>query len=770
MANTAFKIDNGLVVSGQSADIYSPVKIFSTLNVSSSVTIGGSLTVTGNLTYSNTQISGELVPTSSGIPLGNTANRFDLYARNIYVANNVLPTANGIVLGGVSARFDGYFTNINSNGIITVGTTTLNSTFYAATANNANTVFGLGANGIVVRTGSGSGAVRTLQSSNGMSITNANGVSGDPTMTLLIQDGLFSNTTGMYINASAIAIGTLPITHGGTGSTSQAGAANNILPAQGAPAIGQFLRSTGSAVEWADGPLGFTGSKGFTGSQGTTGSVGFTGSKGDMGNTGSTGPQGPIGFTGSASTVVGPTGPTGAGGSIGFTGSLGAVGPTGPTGGIGPAGFTGSQGNLGYIGSAGTNGTNGFTGSKGDQGVIGYTGSRGNTGYTGSLGGTGPQGVQGVQGPQGVQGVIGYTGSRGPDKLVSAGQIVKSATGSLTSGDTGSHILATTAGITLTLPTSAVNGSIISLSNTTTGTITLSYSGSAGTDGPTSLEAGGSLMLISDGNSPPFWRKFFFSGGTGIATLTANYLPKGNGTAAFSASQINDNGTDIGFGVVPVQQNGKAFQFYNSAGPIDLRLTNNTTGTSYDDGGLLSMIGSDMYAWNMENAPLIFGANNSEKMRITTDYVLVNTTASIDSVSYLKLQVLGGISTKIAGTTPTSQVSFFNNYGRVGYIGTDGTTTTYFTSSDIRLKKNITYADDTATIIDNIKVRKFDWKVDDNHQRYGFVAQELHTIYPEAVGVMNDPEASMSVDYSKLVPVLVKEIQSLRARVSALEV
>ena len=514
MANTAFKIDNGLVVSGQSADIYSPVKIFSTLNVSSSVTIGGSLTVTGNLTYSNTQISGELVPTSSGIPLGNTANRFDLYARNIYVANNVLPTANGIVLGGVSARFDGYFTNINSNGIITVGTTTLNSTFYAATANNANTVFGLGANGIVVRTGSGSGAVRTLQSSNGMSITNANGVSGDPTMTLLIQDGLFSNTTGMYINASAIAIGTLPITHGGTGSTSQAGAANNILPAQGAPAIGQFLRSTGSAVEWADGPLGFTGSKGFTGSQGTTGSVGFTGSKGDMGNTGSTGPQGPIGFTGSASTVVGPTGPTGAGGSIGFTGSLGAVGPTGPTGGIGPAGFTGSQGNLGYIGSAGTNGTNGFTGSKGDQGVIGYTGSRGNTGYTGSLGGTGPQGVQGVQGPQGVQGVIGYTGSRGPDKLVSAGQIVKSATGSLTSGDTGSHILATTAGITLTLPTSAVNGSIISLSNITTGTITLSYSGSAGTDGPTSLEAGGSLMLISDGGSSPFWRKFFFSGGT----------------------------------------------------------------------------------------------------------------------------------------------------------------------------------------------------------------------------------------------------------------
>jgi len=515
MANTAFKIDNGLVVSGQSADIYSPVKIFSTLNVSSSVTIGGSLTVTGNLTYSNTQISGELVPTSSGIPLGNTANRFDLYARNIYVANNVLPTANGIVLGGVSARFDGYFTNINSNGIITVGTTTLNSTFYAATANNANTVFGLGDNGIVVRTGSGSGAVRTLQSSNGMSITNANGVSGDPTMTLLIQDGLFSNTTGMYINASAIAIGNVPITRGGTGSTSQAGAANNILPAQGAPAIGQFLRSTGSAVEWADGPLGFTGSKGFTGSQGTTGSVGFTGSKGDIGNTGSTGPQGPIGFTGSASTVVGPTGPTGPVGSIGFTGSLGGVGPTGPTGGIGPAGFTGSQGNLGYIGSQGYTGSVGPVGLTGGTGPIGFTGSKGNIGNTGPIGFTGSAStVAGPGGGTGPTGPTGFTGSRGPDKLVSAGQQVFSTTSSLTSSDTGSHIIAATAGITLTLPTSAVNGSIISLSNVTAGTITLSYSGSVGTDGPTSLEAGGSLMLISDGSSPPFWRKFFFSAGT----------------------------------------------------------------------------------------------------------------------------------------------------------------------------------------------------------------------------------------------------------------
>jgi hypothetical protein len=68
-----------------------------------------------------------------------------------------------------------------------------------------------------------------------------------------------------------------------------------------------------------------------------------------------------------------------------------------------------------------------------------------------------------------------------------------------------------------------------------------------------------------------------------------------------------------------------------------------------------------------------------------------------------------------------------------------------------------------------LQVRKFDWKSDGSHQRYGFIAQELVTVAPEAVHQPEDTEKMMAVDYSKLVPMLVKEIQSLRARVAALE-
>ena len=93
----------------------------------------------------------------------------------------------------------------------------------------------------------------------------------------------------------------------------------------------------------------------------------------------------------------------------------------------------------------------------------------------------------------------------------------------------------------------------------------------------------------------------------------------------------------------------------------------------------------------------------------------------------------------------------------------------YNTTSDQRLKQNIQDSDSASSLIDAIQVRKFDWKSDGSHTRYGFVAQELVTVAPEAVHQPTDPDEMMAVDYSKLVPMLVKELQSLRARVAQLE-
>jgi hypothetical protein len=123
------------------------------------------------------------------------------------------------------------------------------------------------------------------------------------------------------------------------------------------------------------------------------------------------------------------------------------------------------------------------------------------------------------------------------------------------------------------------------------------------------------------------------------------------------------------------------------------------------------------------------------------------------------------------GTATGSQYAIFNyNSGVIGSITQSGTTAVlYNTTSDQRLKQNIQDAAPASALIDAIQVRQYDWESDGSHQRYGFIAQELVTVAPEAVHQPADPEEMMAVDYSKLVPMLVKEIQSLRARVAALE-
>lgn len=169
---------------------------------------------------------------------------------------------------------------------------------------------------------------------------------------------------------------------------------------------------------------------------------------------------------------------------------------------------------------------------------------------------------------------------------------------------------------------------------------------------------------------------------------------------------------------------------------------------------------------------LRFITDNEVAMRIDSSQNLlvgVGATYSTNGGHVLKI-ASGTVSTfETEATTNTNMLVFRNGNGNVGAITTNGTTTTYGTSSDQRLKDNIVDAPPASDDIDAIRVRSFDWKADGSHQKYGMIAQELQTVAPEAVSAPEDPEDMMGVDYSKLVPMLVKEIQSLRARVAQLE-
>lgn len=153
--------------------------------------------------------------------------------------------------------------------------------------------------------------------------------------------------------------------------------------------------------------------------------------------------------------------------------------------------------------------------------------------------------------------------------------------------------------------------------------------------------------------------------------------------------------------------------------------------------------------------------------------LLVGTTSAYNSarVSVLAAGGSGGIVFSVQNNNDTYYPANFRNTSgtSVGSISCTAATTSYNVTSDQRLKENIVDADSASSLVDALQVRQYDWKADGSHQRYGFVAQELVTVAPEAVHQPADPEEMMAVDYSKLVPMLVKEIQDLRKRLAALE-
>jgi len=194
---------------------------------------------------------------------------------------------------------------------------------------------------------------------------------------------------------------------------------------------------------------------------------------------------------------------------------------------------------------------------------------------------------------------------------------------------------------------------------------------------------------------------------------------------------------------------------------------------------------------------LAFKTAASERMYIdSTGDVLIGTTSGGSYGS--KLRVAGFVEgTSFKMTSNSNQIFNAGNYGGYGleirsytsfnstyaqpiikFAGSTGTeygsikilgaATQYNTSSDERLKENIRDADDAGDKIDAIKIRQFDW-IDGEHQDYGVIAQELLPVAPEAVSKGYTEDDMMGVDYSKLVPTLIKEIQSLRRRVKELE-
>ena len=170
-------------------------------------------------------------------------------------------------------------------------------------------------------------------------------------------------------------------------------------------------------------------------------------------------------------------------------------------------------------------------------------------------------------------------------------------------------------------------------------------------------------------------------------------------------------------------------------------------------------------------AALQFDLGGSEKARFDSSGRLLISTTSLINNDGAYLQSNGGSNLAFGFNVNYDGTlgRFYRSSSIVGSISVTTSATTYNTSSDRRLKSNIENAASASDKIDAIQVRQFDWNIDNSHQDYGLIAQELQPIEPLAVTGDADSDEMMGVDYSKLVPMLLKEIQELRSRVAALE-
>lgn len=218
-----------------------------------------------------------------------------------------------------------------------------------------------------------------------------------------------------------------------------------------------------------------------------------------------------------------------------------------------------------------------------------------------------------------------------------------------------------------------------------------------------------------------------------------------------------------------------------SAGGISLALSDNTNNSLFVKhiAGGAATLGTD------PGGQLAFATNGfNERIRITSsgNFLVGTTSPAAGNWSHeikdtttdawplaLNATTRGMVIRNSSASSGYYAYFEYNGGTNNGSISWSGGTTSYNTTSDARIKTNIVDAPEAGGLIDSIKVRSWDFKADGAHWRYGMVAQELLEVAPEAVSVPADEEVMMGVDYSKLVPMLVKELQSLRARVAQLE-
>ena len=276
------------------------------------------------------------------------------------------------------------------------------------------------------------------------------------------------------------------------------------------------------------------------------------------------------------------------------------------------------------------------------------------------------------------------------------------------------------------------------------------------------------------------------------ANTSIGYIEYGHPNNNMNFGANGNTTMTIKSGLVGINTTGPSYALDVEADDSGVQIQMGRTNTSVGS----TWMGSDSNGFHLGVGA--YGTGNSVSdpngITITTDgKVLIGTTSSVwgsEALTVYKTTAEGiavttndvnhtAILTKsYAASTSAHYVLYItkSNDANVGKITHNDTSTSYDTTSDYRLKEDLKDFSGLDTL-SKIKMYDFKWK-DYNQRQQGAIAHELEEIIPYAVTGEKDgtriykgkeiPEYQ-GVDYAKLVPMLVKSVQELEARVKELE-
>jgi hypothetical protein len=295
------------------------------------------------------------------------------------------------------------------------------------------------------------------------------------------------------------------------------------------------------------------------------------------------------------------------------------------------------------------------------------------------------------------------------------------------------------------------------------------------------LESNGDLNIWAHGEGETINLKTGSGAGADVLSVVGNFVGIGTSSPSRLLS-LNSSNASINF------SNGTwTNEIINSSGQMEFRADHtNATGSS----------------------SILFSVDGSENMRLEGGHLLLNNTTTIRNASEEGVSIEAGgriFLGRGASSGGFSHLGFVNVNGIVGTVSTSGSSTAYNTTSDYRLKENVTYDWDATTRLKQLKPARFNFITDADTTVDGFLAHEVshdtdgNPLVPEAItgtkDAMRDEEYEVTpavldddgnevtpavmgtrsvpdyqgIDQSKLVPLLVKTIIELEARITALE-